>query len=113
MHAHFIVRNALYVRAINHPVYESGFHDITEADAKALVGGTIYLHNTKAERSYFTGAVTSYRPADPGEFEGRFVFTVTSTGHKLPWEGQDHQRAHYSGLIADEGDEGYAVVEAA
>jgi hypothetical protein len=105
MHAHFIVRDGLYVRAVAFPVFESGYHAITEDEAKALVGGTIYLHQTKADRSYFSGAVTSYRAADPGEFEGRFVFTVTSTGHKLPWEGRDHQREHYSGLIADEGEE--------
>ena len=53
MHAHFIVRDGLYVRAVAFPVFESGYHAITEDEAKALVG-----------------------------------------------EGRDHQREHYSGLIA-------------
>ena len=101
MKAHFICRNRKHVRATPHPIYESGMWDISEDDAKALVGGFIYLHETKAAPSYFSGVVTSYRPAD-GDHAGRWVFKVTSTGQHVAWEGKDHGMAHYSGLINDQ-----------
>ena len=60
---------------------------IKEDEAKALVGGMIYLHETKAEPSYFGGVVIDYRPADGAEYADRWVFTVASTlsGKNAAW----------------------------
>jgi hypothetical protein len=104
--AHFLCRivdgKPRHLRAVSFPVFESGMWDIKEDEAKALVGGMIYLHDTKAEPSYFGGVVTGYRPADGAEYEGRWVFTVASTpsGKKAAWEGKDHAMSHFSGILA-------------
>jgi hypothetical protein len=70
MNAHFIVRDGLYVRTVAFPVFESGYQAITEDDAKALVGGTIYLYQTKAENSYFRAGA---HPCSPYSLNRRSV----------------------------------------
>ena len=103
--AHFLCRivdgKPRHLRPTTFPVFEFGMWAITEDEAKALIGGMIYLHDAKAEPSYFGGVVTGYRPADGAEYAGRWVFTVASTlsGKKVAWEGRDYGMAHYSGLI--------------
>ncbi len=99
---HVICRDQLYLRATAHPQYESGFWDIPEAQARALVGGMLYLHQTKAEPSYFGGQVMGYRVAGPDEvLPGRIVFTVLSQkeGKSMAWEGASHGMAWDSGHL--------------
>src|SRR5438445_7469752 len=57
---HFICRGSLNVHVVKHPVYESGVWDV-ENDAAQLVGGMMFLHEKKADRSYFGGRIESYR----------------------------------------------------
>lgn len=103
--AHFLCRVVdgapRHLRKVDMPVFESGMWAIKEDEAKSLVGGMIYLHDAKAEPSYFGGVVTGYRPADGAEYEGRWVFTVASTvsGKKATWEGKDHAMAFWSGVL--------------
>ncbi len=99
---HLICRDRLYLTATAHPQFESGFWDIPEAQARALVGGMLYLHQTKAERSYFGGQVLRYRVAGPDEvMPGRIVFTALSQqeGKDMAWEGASHGMAWDSGHL--------------
>ena len=103
--AHFLCRTVdgkpRHLRPTSFPLFESGMWAIKEDEAKALVGGMIYLHETKAEPSYFGGVVIDYRPADGAEYADRWVFTVASTlsGKNAAWHGKDHGMAHFSGVL--------------
>jgi hypothetical protein len=93
------------------PVFESGIWDtvtISEEDAKRLVGGMLYLHETKKAPSYFGGIVTGYRRGVRGEDKARkegWIFTVVSTleGKKKEWseKGRRDINAFYSGIIEE------------
>ena len=99
---HVICRDRLYLRATALPHFESGFWAIPEAEARALVGGILYLHQTKAEPSYFGGEVLRYRVAGPDELlPGRIVFTVLSQhqGRSMAWEGASHGMAWDGGHL--------------
>ena len=93
--AHFLCRTVdgkpRHLRPNSFPLSESGMWAIKEDEAKALVGGMIYLHETKAEPSYFGGVVIDYRPADGAEYADRWVFTVASTlsgkRRRVAWQG--------------------------
>jgi hypothetical protein len=56
-------------------VYRSGHWALAETTAKTLIGGTIYLHEKKADPSFFGGIVTSVEMVGDGEHAGRIVFT--------------------------------------
>lgn len=102
---HLICRGRLYLTPTKFPEFESGFWTIPEASAAALIGGTLYLHETKATPAYFVGDVIGYRIAGPHEpperpRPGKIVFILRSRepGRRV-WEGQDHPRAWDSGHI--------------
>jgi hypothetical protein len=103
--AHFICKGGLNLRAVRFPQFDSGFWDISEADAARLVGGTLHLHETKTERSYFGGDITGYRIEERPEeaHVRRIVFQVTSTatGRGARWSGANHALAWYSGVVED------------
>jgi hypothetical protein len=46
---HLVCRDNQHLTPIKAPVYESGDWDITLEDAERLVGGMIFLHQTKAQ----------------------------------------------------------------
>jgi hypothetical protein len=101
---HFVCRDRANLTAIKHPVYESGHWDLTLEQAESLVGGMVYLHQTKALLSYFGGRIDSYRPVDRGNaHSGRIAFTFTSTlaCKGVKWRGAGHSRAWTSGVIED------------
>ena len=82
--------------------YESGNWDVTAADAEKLVGGMIYLHNTKSERSYFGGRIKSARcvvtdDAHPVRFI--FRFKPLSEARDVRWNGAKHNMAWTSGVV--------------
>ena len=43
-------------------IWDSGNWVVTADEAQRLIGGTLYLHETKGERSYFGGRITGFRP---------------------------------------------------
>jgi hypothetical protein len=99
---HVICRNSLGLSVTKFPVFESGDWDISAADAERLVGGTLYLHETKGQHSYFGGSIIGYRELGPTEpLAGRIVFTVTSTreGKNVAWQGASHAMAWSSGAV--------------
>ncbi|TMB35491.1 MAG: hypothetical protein E6J62_02705 [Deltaproteobacteria bacterium] len=100
---HFICRRGLNLQVVKHPVYESGVWDI-EKDAPRLVGGMMFLHETKADKSYFGGRIESYRVVETDEAHSRrVVFTVTSLreGKGASWRGTAHGMAWTSGVVED------------
>jgi hypothetical protein len=100
---HIVCRRGLHVHPIEHPVYETGNWDFSTVEADQLVGGTIYLHESKGERSYFGGTVEAYRLADVPEkaHSQRIVFRIRSTANakNVSWRGANHVRAWTGGII--------------
>jgi len=101
---HFICRGGLNLHVVKHPVYECGVWDV-ENDAPKLVGGMLYLHEAKADSSYFGGRIESFRVVETDEAHSlRVVFTVRSLreGKGVRWCGAAHGMAWTSGVV--EGD---------
>lgn len=99
---HLICRGGLHLRVMVYPTFESGFWDLPEGDAVRVVGGMLYLHETKATPSYFGGVVRSFRVAgDDESAPGRIVFAVESkgAGKGVPWRGASHAMAWTGGVV--------------
>jgi len=101
---HFICRGGEGVRLIERPIYESGNWDVTPEEAAQLIGGMLYLHETKRKHSYFGGRINSYRLVETDAAHGqRIIFTLTATPEAkgAKWLGPDHDRAWTSGVAED------------
>jgi len=109
--AHLICKDGKNLKVVKMPTFESGIWDsvtVSEDDAKRLVGGMLYLHETKNKLSYFGGEVTGYRVAERKDTQARkygWVFTIDSKpeGKKQEWskKGRHDVNAHYSGVIEE------------
>ena len=77
--------------------------DITAQEAKELIGGWIYLHNTKNETSVFGGKIIDYEETVLEEkVHSRriaLIFEARVQGRNQKWRGKDHIMAWTSGLI--------------
>lgn len=84
-------------------VFFSGYWDIPLADAQSLIGGMLYLHETKAKASRFGGQVIAVDLVKKEEFARaqRTVFKVRSLqeGRGVRWRGADHAMASYGRII--------------
>ncbi|MDP6806079.1 MAG: hypothetical protein QF902_12250 [Rhodospirillales bacterium] len=99
---HVICQRRLYLTRIDDSTYESAYWPATVEDARRLVGGMIYLHETKASRSYFGGVAKSYREADAESPHPRrliFTFQPTQDGRGKSWRGRDDSMAWVGGVI--------------
>jgi hypothetical protein len=99
---HFVCRSALNLRAVNHPIYESGVWDLCREDAARLVGRLLFLHETKAKPSYFGGRIEGFREVDAEYAHARrVVFRVTflPEGKGAPWRGHTYRMAWTSGVV--------------
>ncbi|MEI6165753.1 MAG: hypothetical protein WCS52_01020 [bacterium] len=56
-------------------VWESGFWPLTEADAKPLIGGSIFFHKKKSGPSFCGGLILDCRIRSSGEWAGLVIFT--------------------------------------
>ncbi|RKH66761.1 hypothetical protein D7W81_15015 [Corallococcus aberystwythensis] len=67
------------------------------------MGGTIYLHESKAKRSYFGGTVLSYEIVEVPEkaHAQRIMFRIQSTAEAKDkeWRGANHGRAWTGGVL--------------
>jgi hypothetical protein len=76
---------------------------ISEEEATKLLGGWIYFHETKADRSAMGGVVTAVQRADRiGESQpDRYVISFDSRieGKGQKWRGADHNMAWWSGIV--------------
>ncbi len=83
--------------------YRSCCWDITPEDAALLVGGWLYLHETKKERSYFGGRVLSFDHIrrDDLAHPNRIAFLVEAKAEArgLRWRGASHVMAHCGGVV--------------
>jgi hypothetical protein len=101
---HFVCRGRKNVAVVQHPTYTTGYWGVSEDGADKLIGGMVYLHETKRETSYFGGRVASWRYAtddDTAEHSGDIIFTIQANadGKDQPWSGQVHSMAWTSGLV--------------
>ncbi len=102
---HFICRGELGVTPLKHPIYETGEWDVSREDAERLVGGMVYLHETKSERSYFGGRIETFREVDTDMAHARrivFKFRSTADAKGVRWRGASHNMAWTSGVVEDE-----------
>ena len=89
--------------------------DFNIEEAQNLIGGMIYLHDTKAEKSFMGGKVVDVQQVDLNEGNEYFdpttqkvpsrservwiKFESTYEGRGIAWSGQDHSMAWTSGII--------------
>lgn len=74
----------------------SGYWRLDDDDADALVGGRLYLHETKSQPSAFGGEVLSYS-RDGERVKIRFKALAECKGQD--WRGHNHAMAYTSQLI--------------
>ena len=99
---HFICKGRANLRPVKHPPYDSGDWDVTPEDGARLVGGMIYLHETKSKGSYFGGKIDSCYPTETDNSHRLriiFRFTFTPEGKGAKWCGTDHPRAWTGGVV--------------
>lgn len=108
---HLICRDQLGLRCINAPanVYTSSAWRLSPEEARALVNGAVYFHQTKNKPSYFGGVIESLEVIEalPGDEESpgrqRYVLTLRSTAEAkgAVWDkrGLSHGMAWSSGVI--------------
>ena len=82
-------------------LYTSGYWSVSEAEAERLVGGTIYLHETKKQPAYFGGTVLSYAMSDEEPHVGQLVFAFSALqGAKgATWRGQVGSQLVNGGVV--------------
>jgi len=102
---HFVCKRGCNVspRDSKNGIYDSGNWDISLDDARRLIGGYLYLHERKQERSYFGGivqAVEAVRIDGVAHVDRvRFVIQSTTNGKDVKWDGHAHARAWTSGVL--------------
>tara|TARA_B100000586_G_C19980593_1_gene371807 strand:+ start:223 stop:606 length:384 start_codon:yes stop_codon:yes gene_type:complete len=95
--------------------YVSCCWDFKLEKAKTLIGGMIFFHDTKSEKSKFGGRVidvqsikldeeTEFHKVDPNDKDKKqsrvmFKFEMTPEGRELRWRGKDHSMSWTSGII--------------
>ncbi len=76
-------------------LFRSEYWQMSEDQARSLLGGWLYLHETKSEPSYFAGIVEDVL-MEPFKGKPRAVFILRKhsriTGQT--WRGQSHTMAH-------------------
>jgi hypothetical protein len=82
----------------------SGYWDINDAQAEALVGGWLYLHETKARPSYFGGKIIDFRhelrpDVVRNDRIGLIFYPRAEAKKSVSWRGQQHGRA-WTGRLA-------------
>ena len=72
-------------------------------ELEALIGGWIYLHETKREQSHTGGVIASVEPCkrtnSKTENGFAFVFQKHAAGTGQKWRGRDDDRAWNSGIV--------------
>ena len=105
--AHLICRDHDGVKKVEGEAsYTSGSWVIPRDVANQLVGGRLYLHETKKQCSYFGGQVTGFFESqrDEGAISAGVTFQLISDkgGKGKLWQGRDHGMAWFSDLVDEE-----------
>ena len=82
----------------------SGYWDLSEDQARALVGGWLYLHETKKSPSYYGGQISDFKVENrSGVAHTARIGLIFKPDLRLCkgriWRGQDHTRAWTGGLV--------------
>jgi hypothetical protein len=84
-------------------LYRSIAWEILPSEADELVGGWVYFHPRKADKSEFGGEVVNIERlatiSAHGHPEIGIVLKAKTQGRGQDWRGADHQMAHRSGLV--------------
>lgn len=84
--------------------YISGKWDVSEKDAQSLLGGLIFLHNTKTKTSSFGGLIYDWfkAPVPDKAHPDRisFKFLAISEGRYAEWEGLNFMMAWQSKVVS-------------
>jgi len=91
--AHFKCIDRLGIKGLGNNKYSSEAWDISEEDARRLVGGKIYFHTTKSEKSYFGGHVDSFEvltTENAHERRIKLYLTAEIECKGVEWQGKDH-----------------------
>ena len=96
-------------------LYISCCWDFKLEEAKTLIGGMIFFHDAKSERSKLGGNVVDVQsvrldeetefhkvnPEDQNKKQSRvmFKFEITPEGREQRWRGKDHSMSWTSGII--------------
>jgi|TARA_B110000261_G_C12976291_1_gene314585 hypothetical protein len=84
-------------------IYISGKWLFSIEEAKTLVGGMIFLHETKSDLSAFGGLVTEVQETtfDDKSQKNRveFIFEARKEGRGVAWGGASHSMAWTSGFL--------------
>jgi hypothetical protein len=75
MNIHLVEPSNHFVK-IEDNVWESGWWNLDEGEAKKLVGGEIYFHKKRQEPSFYGGTILGYRVNHDGEYQGRIIFKL-------------------------------------
>ncbi len=107
--AHFICRKSedgsgrLHLEKQDDGTWTSGLWLVPVEDAEKLMGGIVYLHDTKKTTSGFGGKVLGYevRPDPAGGKHNRITFRLAAfQGMRgVKWRGRSDVYAHYSGIV--------------
>lgn len=81
----------------------SGYWDISDHDAELLIGGWLYLHETKASRSYRGGRISGFKHEIRADVAHQdrigLIFRPVVEAIGVAWRGKRHDRAWTSGLV--------------
>ena len=99
----WIGRNGVTLIDKTNHIYESGKWDLNLVEAQKLVGGDVYLHESKQEKSAFGGKVLDVYESTADDVSRskrvsiKFQFTPEHRG--VSWSGASHGMAWCSGII--------------
>ncbi|WP_193142172.1 MULTISPECIES: hypothetical protein [unclassified Meridianimarinicoccus] len=83
--------------------WRSGKWDMSLDDARSLIDGRIYLHETKASPSAFGGTVIDVEPVHDSTLAHPdrvwFIFRPSLEDKGVDWRGKDHAMASYGGIV--------------
>lgn len=84
-------------------LWTSGYWDIPLEDAETLVGGNLYLHETKSRPSRFGGRVIAVEEVECDGFARakRVIFKILALpeARGVKWRGADHAMASYGKIM--------------
>src|ERR1700679_378157 len=81
----------------------SGYWDISDREAEALIGGWLYLHETKASLSYRGGKISGFNHEIRTDVVHQnrigLIFRPVVEAIGIVWRGQRHDMAWTGGLV--------------
>lgn len=73
---------------------------LNDDQAEALIGGWLYLHGSKAEKSSFGGQILGFEQGDGNMADSKIIlFRADAACRGQVWRGADHGMAYMGGVI--------------